>query len=228
MIGYDSDTIDAIPADAALVNYYGDGLPGSATKEQLARFSTPYKYSITRKLGTPGYWGDVEPGCIWPISQAVTMWEEKMVDGLYVDYANWEELRDAVSPLVAPPYWVAEYYPTIPINPQIPNGWEAEGCVMWQYADPTTSGGHWDLSVTSPTWPVPVHTLEEVMQATLFNDYVGPDGLRRLSGFIDVPGEPGQVQLVLWTETAVNSNKFEWYALTGDTTNGQPPNLSSS
>lgn len=229
MIGYDSDVIGDIPAIAPLINYYDDGITGSATAHDLTRFPTLYKYSITRRFGTPGYWGDIELGCIWPISQGVAMWEDKMVDGLYVDESNWEELRDAISPLTPPPYWVAKYLDELPAEvPVIPTDWLALGCVQWQFADPTTSGGHYDLSVTAPNWPVPIHTLEEVMQATPFNDYVGPDGLRRISGYVDVPGSPGQAQVVLWTETAVGSNKFEWYALTGDTENGQPPNIATS
>jgi hypothetical protein len=160
MIGYDSDNIDDIPLSAELLLYYADGEPGTATPLQLQRFSTiTIKQSITRNLNSPAYWGDVEPGCLWPINQAIAAWQQKLVKGFYIDASNWTTLRDAIAAaqLQPPPYWVAEY-PSGPllVNPAVPQSWIDLGCVMWQYIDPPQSGGHFDLSVTVPGFPVPI------------------------------------------------------------------------
>ena len=160
MIGYDSDNIDDIPSDVELVLFYNDGEPGTATAHQLARFANTPKQSITRRAGSPGYWGDVEPGCIWPISAAVDVWRYRLVTGLYVDESNWATLRAAIFNvaifnvgLSPPPYWVAAYPNTLPTDPAVPQQWIDRGCVMWQFADPPKSGGHYDLSVTAPGFP---------------------------------------------------------------------------
>lgn len=154
MIGYDSDNLDDIPSSAQLVNYYDDGEPGSATPAQLSRFPTAFKYSITRKLGTPGFWADIESGTM-SIADGVNMWRAGQVQGLYVAESNWLSLRQAIASasLPKPPYWVAEYPYTRPINPSVPSSWIALGCVMWQFSDPPQSGGHYDLSVTAPGFP---------------------------------------------------------------------------
>lgn len=156
MLGYDSDNVDDIPADAPIVNYYDDGEPGSATLAQLSRFPTPFKYSITRKFGVPGYWADIETGTMSQ-SDGVEMWRSGQVKGLYVAESNWSALRAAVASasLPKPPYWVADYFNNVPTNPVVPQAWIDLGCVMWQYIDPPQSGGHYDLSVTAPGFPSP-------------------------------------------------------------------------
>jgi hypothetical protein len=158
MIGYDSDNLDDIPADAQLVLYYADNEPGSATSAQLARFSTPYKQSITRRYGIPAYWGDVEAGCL-SISQGAAMFQQGLVSGLYVDSSDWPTLRAAIPSLI-PKYWIAEYPFTYPSNPSIERDhpdWIPLGCVMWQFAgSPGTSPGHYDQSVTILGFPAPI------------------------------------------------------------------------
>ena len=225
MLAYDSDNVDDIPADAPIVNYYDDGEPGTASAAQLTRFATPFKYSITRKQGVPGYWGDCEPGCLWPVSVAAVMWLNGLVKGLYVGESNWADLRAAVASLGVPkpPYWVAAYPNTLPVGPVVPQSWIALGCVMWQYADPPLSGGHYDLSVTAPGFPpVPVPPPNGDQMTVEYKDYVGPDNRRRISGPVDVA--PGQVAIAVWVETAPGSNQFEWFDLNGITVNtGTPP-----
>jgi hypothetical protein len=159
VIGYDSDNLDDIPADAQLVLYYDDGQPGSATPAQLERFPTAILQSITRSPNVVAYWGDVEPGCIWPISQAVTVWKENLVKGLYISESNWLALRQAISTsgTPPPPYWVAAYPDIYPTNPSIPQSWIDLGCVLWQFAgSPGTSPGHYDQSITIPNFPTPL------------------------------------------------------------------------
>lgn len=155
MIGYDSENPDAIPSDAPVLNYYADGLAGSLTPTGLARFTTPYKFSITRVATVGAYWADIEPGCIWPMQTGVDMLTAGLVTGLYIDESNWSALRDLIAPTAfAPPYWVAEYPDTYPTDPVIPQSWLDENCVQWQFSSsPGTSPGDYDLSVTAPTWP---------------------------------------------------------------------------
>lgn len=158
MIGYDSDNLDLIPDNIAadptiLLLYYADGEPGSATDQQLSRFITPYRQSITRRYGTPGYWGDCEAGAL-TIPQSIGMWQQGQIHGIYVDESDWPTVEAATNNLI-PPYWIAQYPIPAPTIPVVDPSWIARGCVMWQYADPDTgSGGHWDLSVTAPGFPV--------------------------------------------------------------------------
>jgi len=162
VLGYDSDNLDDIPDSIAsdpniVLNYYADGEPGTASSSQLARFATAHRYSITRNLTHPAYWGDVEPGCLWPLSQGVDVLRSGLVKGLYISLSNWPQLRSSifVAQLPPPPYWVAQYPFTTPTNPAVDPSWVALGCVQWQFADPPNSGGHYDLSVTAPGWPPP-------------------------------------------------------------------------
>jgi len=58
----------------------------------------------------------------------------------------------------------------------------------------------------------------------LLNDYVGPDGKRRISGLVDVAGSPGVAAVALWEETAPGSGAFLWSDLNAATVNtGTPP-----
>jgi hypothetical protein len=168
VIGYDSDNLDAIPDTADLVMYYDDGENGSATPAQLTRLKNAIQLSITRRL-VPGYWGDIEPGCLWPISQGVQALADGLVTGLYCQLSIWSDVRDAVfaARLAAPPYWVAAYPNVTPDPPVVDPAWIALGAVMWQYVDPPRSGGHFDLSVTAPAFPIPTSSASRLNRLLL-------------------------------------------------------------
>lgn len=65
---------------------------------------------------------------------------------VYCSLANWPVLKGVFSSsgVAAPLWWVADWTG----HPHIP-----AGAVACQYADPATSGGHYDLSAVSPAWP---------------------------------------------------------------------------
>jgi hypothetical protein len=95
--------------------------------------------------------GDVEPGCIWPVSEAPTYVMHCRADGrdptIYCDLNNWPAVRQAMQAagLVEPHYWIAL--------------WDEMANLPWadalakQYDHPPHSGGHYDLTFVPGNWP---------------------------------------------------------------------------
>lgn len=169
---YDSDQPSAIPADAPAVCLYDDGEPGSiASRNTFDRFSPscPKVVAVRRVVAIgPVYAGgavvaDVETGAMgigtlrsWlPMQRRVST---TCRAGVYVSLANWPAARVAVrnAGLIPPDWWVAAWVPA-EVPPLIP------GAVARQFASTSTSGGHYDLSITVPTWP-PGPPQEDTMQ----------------------------------------------------------------
>ena len=215
MIAYDSDNLDDIPDTAQFVLYYADGQPGTATLTQLARFPSAIKQSITRDPFISAYWGDVEPGCIWPIATAVSVWRQKLVKGLYVDESNWASLRAALSTagLIPPPYWVAQYPNVFPTS--ISQSWIDLGCVMWQVADDSTSGGHYDLSITAPNFPIITAPLSK--ELTMNGPIILPSGAKLYSGIYPANGHVIELE-----ETGPSTNAYLWRDINDLCTNNLP------
>ena len=224
MIGYDSDNLSDIPSPSTvqLLLYYNDGESGSATPEQLALFPSAFKQSISRVYGKPAYWGDVEPGCLWPIAQGVAAFQQGYVHGLYVAESNWSALRSAI-PSLQPPYWIADELATYPTSPpSIPQSWLDLGCVLWQYAlSPGISPGHYDISVAAPGFPGPI-PLPAIPKELLMNGPIfDPQGRKHFAGIY--PSNGHVIELV---ETAAGTNQFDWYDQTDNCINGTCPGIS--
>lgn len=149
---YDSDNIDDIPDTAEVVAFYCDGEPGTPTAQQLDRFQGKTLVPITRKTGVKAKVADIEPGCIWPPTDARPHFDQGDSDTAYCDWNDHQEVIDALTG--SPNFqglWIASYdgVQELPVIPGV-------NVVAKQYANPTTSGGHYDLSVISDEWPVPV------------------------------------------------------------------------
>lgn len=142
---YDSDNIDAIPDSAEIVAFYCDGEPGTATAQQLARFAGKVLVPITRKTGVRAKVADIEPGCIWPPSEARSHFEQGLSDTAYFGESNRGEVEQALQGLTFH-RWVAAY-------PGNGDQLLDSNDVAHQYANSDTSGGHYDLSVVSDQWP---------------------------------------------------------------------------
>lgn len=158
---YDSTNPAAIPATARLVGGYTDGIYGPAFKTigrsstgwdaaAWARFPSSVHVLISAVGTNTGTVGDVEPGCM-TIPQGVAWLRMRRAAGvnasLYCNQNNtWPGLRAAVraAGLVEPPYWVANYTTGAVM---------VSGAVAHQYANPTLSGGAYDLSVVADFWP---------------------------------------------------------------------------
>ena len=145
-IMYDSDNIDAIPDTAEIVAFYCDGEPGTASVQQLERFAGKTLVPITRRVGVTAKVVDIEPGCVWPPDQAYDQIKNGLSDTAYFDESNRQAVEAALNGLVYHK-WVAAY-PGVGEQLQEPDD------AAHQYANSNTSGGHYDLSVVSDTWPV--------------------------------------------------------------------------
>lgn len=168
---YDSDNLDDIPADAEIVAFYNDGEPGTATPEQLQRFSGKVLVPITRKVGVVAKVADIEPGCIWPPSEAVVQFQNGDSDTAYYNESDRGEVEAVLNSAGVKYYkWVAAY-------PGNGENLLQPGDSAHQYADPESgSGGHFDLSVVSDSWPVPVEQapntpVEGESVSTVHTDY---------------------------------------------------------
>jgi len=146
---YDSTDVGDIPAKATMVAGYVDGR--FRTVDALrARFPKAKVVTIT-VLGTAGAdVCDTEPGNI-SIPHAARWAAAEVAAGrrptLYCMASMWNDVKAAVkaegiSGKVS--YWIAQYdgKATVPA-----------GAVAKQYADPTLSGGHFDVSVVADHWP---------------------------------------------------------------------------
>lgn len=147
--GYDSDNIDDIPEEAEVVFFYADGEPGTPTTQQLQRFQGRTLIPITRKVGVKAKVADVEPGCIWPPSEARQQFEQGLSDTVY---CNWSEHTEVMTALQGLTYnmWLGQW----DSNPELPVI-EGTTVVAKQYGSPAnnTSPGHYDLSSLADNWP---------------------------------------------------------------------------
>ena len=153
MLMYDSDTPGAIPPDAQVVCLYTDrGVPGSTSYSTFRRWLGARWVAASRgALIAPAYPGgavvlDVETGAatIADIGKWVAN-ESSAFDCrpcVYISLSRWNVARAQTVPV---DWWVADWITT---TPQVP-----PGAVAVQYAGTTTSGGHYDLSLTRFTWP---------------------------------------------------------------------------
>ena len=167
-IMYDSDNIDDIPDTADIVMFYCDGEPGTATKEQLARFANKTLVPCTRVAGVPGKVVDIEPGCVWPPAAARPLFEQGLSDTAYFAESNRSLVEQALQGLSYYSF-PASYDPSLPLDQRqqllLPTD-----CAHQYASQSTGSGGHFDLSVVSDTWPTPIGGTQLVIP-----DVVGQD-----------------------------------------------------
>jgi hypothetical protein len=148
---YDSVEATAIPADAAIVAGYVDGIY-KWSQAAWDRFPNAIKVRISAVGSTHNaHVFDVEDGCIWPPANVVPLVVAARAAGIdptvYVNELNdWDPTRREFDKAGVdhPHWWVANYDG----RETIPNG-----AVGKQYAHPPMIGKHYDLSVVADYWP---------------------------------------------------------------------------
>lgn len=149
---YDSTTPSDLPEHAELVAGYLDG--AYVTVPALSRRRPRPTIATITVLGTPGaHVADRERGDLSAASAA--RWAAGEIAAgrrptIYVAMSGWAEVRAEVKKAVPVGkrgrvnYWIARWGAdkTIPA-----------GAVAVQYADPTRSGHHYDVSVVADYWP---------------------------------------------------------------------------
>ena len=144
---YDSTDPGAIPSGADLVAGYVDGLykwPATAWK--------PWRSTVTIAVepSTPADVLDVETGNpttpALAIAWVTTMRAAGRRPTLYCNRSTWPDLAFAFdrAGVIPPAWWIADWT-------SFPH--DLGGASAVQYANPETSGGHYDLSLTQPGWP---------------------------------------------------------------------------
>lgn len=163
---YDSDNIDAVPDDAEIIAFYNDGEPGTATVEQLQRFSGRILVPITRAYGVKSKVGDIETGAL-TLDQAIQMLDSGDIDTLYFSMSRWTSMEIPNALGIRTPFkWVADYPGTLTPPADI-SPFDA-----WQYASPSQGvPGHYDLSVVSDTWPVKGTVVASPVEPVVHADY---------------------------------------------------------
>lgn len=147
---YDSTNVQDDPADAQLVGYYVDGIYAVSEAAVRARFPNAVLVAISAIGTNAGIVGDVEPGCI-TIPQSVDWVLMRRAAGLdptlYVNQTyGWALARQAFFNRGIPqPHWWVANYDDVAVIPA--------GAVAKQYANPTLTHGHFDLSVVADIWP---------------------------------------------------------------------------
>ena len=147
---FDSTNYDAIPEWAAVVGYYIDGSfvpkPG-----QIERFKNARLVSITVTGHPAARVADVEAGDLTPASGA--RWAANEIQAgrrptLYFSESNTDAVTAELGALgisrSAVDYWIADWTGQPHIVP---------GSVATQYANPPSSGGDYDTSMTVDGWP---------------------------------------------------------------------------
>lgn len=147
---YDSTNVEDIPGSAQMVAVYRDGLYQT---EAQARRRFPHAQIVTITVLGRGAADvvDCEPGNVGPDGAAA--WAAERVKAgahptIYCPLSMWPAVKAAVkahgisSRKVS--YWIAHYNG----ERKIP-----DGAVAVQYADPTLSGGHYDVSAVADYWP---------------------------------------------------------------------------
>lgn len=172
---YDSTNPFDIPTGAQMVAGYVDG--GYAwSAAGWARFPHAVKVGISiYSSRNNGIVLDVEPGCTWPPANAVAWVQRRRASGVDPTvYCNQQNDLPAVraafqaAGVAEPHYWTSGY-------PGIGKALYP-GTISHQYANPLTSGGHFDLSVVADNWP------------GVDSAPTGPGGI--VSGGVVIPGAP--------------------------------------
>lgn len=151
-IMYDSTNLFDIPLSARMVAYYGDGRY-AASGDAFAYHAGAQMVEIVVFAQTRGgHVLDIETGNASP-EEAVAWVQDRRAEGrdpsVYMNASTWPSVRAAFERArVKPPhYWVADWDG---------NGDPASipaGAVAKQYANPTITGAHYDLSVVADHWP---------------------------------------------------------------------------
>lgn len=146
---YDSTNVEDIPGSAQMIAVYRDGLYQTETR---ARRRFPHAQLVTITVLGRGAADvvDCEPGNVGPDGAAA--WAAERVKAgahptIYCPLSMWPAVKAAVkargiSRKVS--YWIAHYDG----QRKIP-----AGAVAVQYADPSLSGGHYDVSAVADYWP---------------------------------------------------------------------------
>lgn len=146
---YDSVTAADIPATAAMVAGYVDGRY-AWTQADWALHKAAQHVKIAVFAGTDdGQVLDVETGDATPGESVGWVRARRQVGAdptVYMNTATWPAVRAAfrAAAVTEPHYWVADWTGARHLP---------AGAVACQYADPRTSGGHYDLSAVAARWP---------------------------------------------------------------------------
>lgn len=147
---YDSTNVADIPVTAKIVGFYIDGIYATSPAAVRARFPVAELVPISAIGTNNGVVGDVEPGCM-TAAQGVTWVRMRRAAGFDPTiYCNETYGR----PLVVAAFAAARV--------ALPHLWEANydnvpvlhsGEIARQYANPTITEHHYDLSVVADDWP---------------------------------------------------------------------------
>lgn len=167
---YDGVTARDIPSGVDMVAGYIDGRY-AWTQWDWTRFPRASKVRVATSASTPdGDVLDVEPGDATP-DQARTWVANRHGAGLahpvvYCPLAMLADVQRACSGL-AVWFWTADWTGHPHVTP---------GAIATQYADPSTSGGHYDLSLVAADWwcpspsPTPIGGLDVLQLVILVPD----------------------------------------------------------
>ena len=159
---YDSITPADIPPSAGMVGGYVPPSKFAAawTNGGWARFAHAVQVKVTPTASVHGrgvHVLDVETGDAVPaqvpgwVSASRAAGQEPTV---YMNVATWAPVINAcvAARVPVPQFWVANWNGQQNL-PSIVVGGITHTAIAHQYADPATSGGHFDLSVVAPYWP---------------------------------------------------------------------------
>ena len=147
---YDSTTASDIPLSAEIVAGYIDGIYCWTTQD-WARFPNAQHVTIAVFASTNnGMVLDCEDGDATP-AQCPAWVQMRRNAGLaqptiYCSQSLWPQVQSAFNAagVAQPDYWIASWTGSPFLVP---------GSVATQYADPPSSGGHYDVSLTNGVWP---------------------------------------------------------------------------
>lgn len=202
---YDSTTATDIPASAAAVAGYVDGLYKWSDAD-WQRFPHALKVRIAVfETTNDGVVLDVENGNATPAQSVdwVVMRRKVGVDPtVYTALSNWQNVRNAFHArnVREPHYWIADWNNKAIIP---------AGAIACQYADSVITGSHFDLSIIADYWPgvddpiqpkrgKPMYVVLEIDKATMpkeapalpFPGYVTFDG-SKVMHIVDVESLTG-------------------------------------
>lgn len=159
-IMYDSVDPFAIPEHAQMVLVYVDGIY-RWSQAGRDRFRHAQQVTCSAVGAVTAQVGDVELGCIWPVSRAPGWVQRSRADGydptIYINEMNdWGPCRAAFREAgIREPHWLVANYNGVRAIPA--------GSVGRQYAHPSTppgnpqgpwhTAGHWDESWIADYWP---------------------------------------------------------------------------
>lgn len=148
---YDSVTAADIPATAKMVAGYLAPSRYRWTNADWARFPNARKVRIAIFASVnDGHVLDVEPGDATPAEAPGWVMMRRRAGlaepTIYCNLSTWPQVRREFDQrnIRQPQYWIARY-------DGVPEVYR--GSVAKQYANPPTSGGHWDLSAVADYWP---------------------------------------------------------------------------